>query len=200
MKEFWNERYGQQDYAYGKSANLFFAEQLSKLRAGDLLLPAEGEGRNAVFAARNGWRVTAFDFSKEGRKKALAHARGQGVTIDYQVCNAEEFSTDTQFDALAFIYTHFGSRQRKVLFAQMIQFLKPGGTLIMEVFSKNQLGRSSGGPKDPDMLFSLDEMKELFPGININYCKEETVVLDEGPYHQGEAIVIRLVGKKITEK
>ena len=70
----------------------------------------------------------------------------------------------------------------------------------MEVFSKNQLGRSSGGPKDPDMLFSLDEMKELFPGININYCKEETVVLDEGPYHQGEAIVIRLVGKKITEK
>jgi len=200
MKEFWNERYGQQGYAYGKSANLFFAEQLSKLKPGNLLLPAEGEGRNAVFAARNGWQVTAFDFSNEGREKALAHAKNLGVSINYQVCDAMDFTTDLQFDALALIFTHFNSDQRKILFSRFIGYLKPGGTLIMEVFSKRQLGRSSGGPKDLDFLFTTNEMAELFPDVLIDYCQEEIVLLDEGPYHQGEAVVVRVVGTKKVDK
>ncbi|MDZ7604853.1 MAG: class I SAM-dependent methyltransferase [Cyclobacteriaceae bacterium] len=196
MKETWNMRYQQQEFAYGKSANVFLEKQLMLLKPGKILLPAEGEGRNAVFAARQGWQVTAFDFSEEGSKKALAYADSVGVTINYEVCDAADFKTDQQFDALALIYTHFGSQQRKMLFTRFIQFLKPGGTLIMEVFSKNQLGRSSGGPKDLDLLYSVEEMQKLFPTIRFSYCKEELVELNEGPYHQGEAVVIRLTGWK----
>ncbi len=196
MKETWNERYRQPEYAYGKSANEYLANQLLLLKPGKILLPAEGEGRNAVFAATQGWQVTAFDFSEEGRKKALAYAESVGVSINYQVCDAMDFTTDQQFDALALIFTHFDSHQRKVLFTRFIQFLKPGGTLIMEAFSVNQLGRSSGGPKDPDLLYSADEMQHQFPSIQFSQCQEEMIVLNEGPYHQGEAVVIRLTGHK----
>jgi cyclopropane fatty-acyl-phospholipid synthase-like methyltransferase len=199
MKETWNERYRQPEYAYGKSANEFLTKQLMLLKPGAILLPAEGEGRNAVFAATQGWQVTAFDFSEEGKNKAQAYADSMGATINYQVCDAADFTTNQQFDALALIYTHFGGAQRKTLFPRFTTFLKTGGTLIMEVFSKNQLGRSSGGPKDLDLLFSVDEMQSLFPTINFSICHEEFVVLNEGPYHQGEAVVIRLTGRKQSE-
>jgi len=200
MKETWNERYRQPEYAYGKSANVFLEKQLMLLKPGKILFPAEGEGRNAIFAARHGWQVTAFDFSDEGRKKALSYASSLGISINYELCDVADFKTDQQFDALALIYTHFSSQQRKTLFTRFIQLLKPGGTLIMEVFSKNQLGRSSGGPKDLDLLYSVDEMQKLFPTIRFSHCQEELVVLDEGPYHQGEAVVIRLTGRKQVDQ
>ncbi|HRP00579.1 MAG TPA: hypothetical protein PLN54_14190, partial [Flavobacteriales bacterium] len=68
MKEFWDERYGAEEYAYGTAPNAWFAEQLKGLMPGSLLLPAEGEGRNAVPAARLGWKVTAFDLSERSLK------------------------------------------------------------------------------------------------------------------------------------
>ena len=71
MKEFWNQRYQNEEYVYGKEANVFFSEQLQKLEPSTLLLPAEGEGRNAVFAAKLGWEVTGLDYSEEAKKKAL---------------------------------------------------------------------------------------------------------------------------------
>ena len=70
MKEFWNERYRQNEFAYGEEPNEFLKEQLAKLQPGSILFPAEGEGRNAVYAAQSGWQVSAFDISEEGKKKA----------------------------------------------------------------------------------------------------------------------------------
>lgn len=196
MKEIWNERYRHSEFVYGTAPNTFFASQLESIPPGKLLLPAEGEGRNAVYAAVKGWDVTAFDFSEEGHKKAIAHAAQNGVTIDYQVCDANLFNTNKQFDALALIYTHFSSAERKVLFPHFADMLKPGGWLIMEAYSKKQLGRTSGGPKDPDMLFEVNEMLALFPGVKFNRCGEVTVQLDEGLLHQGEAVVVRVIGRK----
>ena len=60
MKEFWNSRYQEKEYAYGLEPNLFFKSELIKLIPGKALFPAEGEGRNAVFAAKSGWEVTAL--------------------------------------------------------------------------------------------------------------------------------------------
>ena len=81
MKEFWNERYYENGYAYGEEANIFFKEELLKLKPGNILLPAEGEGRNAVFAAKQGWEVEAFDISDVGKEKAIQLARKNGVNI-----------------------------------------------------------------------------------------------------------------------
>ncbi len=200
MKETWNERYRQFGFVYGKVANEFLVKQLTLLKPGKILFPAEGEGRNAVFAASHGWQVTAFDFSEEGKNKAMAYAASVGVTINYQVCDAVDFKTEQQYAALALIYSHFGGDQRNTLFPRFTSFLKPGGTLITEVFGKNQLGRSSGGPKDLELLYSIDEMQKLFPTIRFSQCQEELIVLNEGACHQGEAVVIRLVGRKQTEQ
>jgi hypothetical protein len=67
----WNERYANEEFAYGEEPNNYLKEQLTKLDAGKILFPAEGEGRNAVFAAKEGWTVSAFDISNEGLRKAL---------------------------------------------------------------------------------------------------------------------------------
>lgn len=88
MKAFWNQRYDEPEYAYGTQPNLFFKDQLDQLTPGKLLMPAEGEGRNAVYAAGKGWEVTAFDSSSSGQKKALRLAQEKKVTLNYLVADA----------------------------------------------------------------------------------------------------------------
>ena len=196
MKEFWNERYGKSLYHYGKAPNVFFASQLTNLQKGNLLLPAEGEGRNAVYAAYKGWKVTAFDFSEEGRKKALDLAKSYDVEIDYQLMQAGDFKASKSFDAIALIFAHFAGEERRQLFENLEQSLVSGGHLIMEVFSKNQLGKESGGPKDLELLYSRDEILSLFPNLNFLMLEETKIELDEGYSHQGEAVVIRGFAEK----
>jgi hypothetical protein len=84
-KEFWNQRYSEKEYSYGIEPNQFFKEQITPFKVGTILLPAEGEGRNAVYAAKLGWEVVAFDISEEGKKKALQLATLNNVSIDYHI-------------------------------------------------------------------------------------------------------------------
>ncbi len=196
MKEFWNERFGQSIYVYGKAPNVFFAEQINQLDKGKLLLPAEGEGRNSVYAALKGWKVTAFDYSESGREKALKLAASYEVSIEYKIVNADDFETSDSFDAIAMVFAHFPTMERTRLFKKLENALAPGGHLIMEVFSKNQLGRESGGPQNLDLLYSKDEIKMLFPNLDFHILEETKTVLDEGANHQGEAAVIRVLAEK----
>jgi len=196
MKDFWNQRYTEDDYAYGQLPNAFFKEELDKLVPGSVLLPAEGEGRNAVFAAKSGWQVAAFDISEAGKERAMALAEVHKVTIDYQVSAVADFSSEKQYNALALIYAHFPVKMRAVAHKKCVALLKSGGTIILEGFSKQQLGKSSGGPKDEQMLFSVDEIKKEFKGIDFKTVIEDTITLDEGKYHKGPASVIRMVGTK----
>ncbi len=85
MRDFWNVRYSEEIYAYGTAPNVFFSSELKKLPPGKALFPAEGEGRNAVYAATCGWNVIAFDQSEAGKEKALQLAAKKGVEIDYAV-------------------------------------------------------------------------------------------------------------------
>src|SRR5678816_4533829 len=108
MKELWidrwNERYSKDEFAYGEQPNKYLREQLEKLDGGTILFPAEGEGRNAVFAAKLGWKVSAFDISVEGKNKAFRLAETNNVTIDYQVGELQTLNyTAEQFDAIALI-------------------------------------------------------------------------------------------------
>lgn len=196
MKDFWNQRYTEDDYAYGQLPNAFFKQELDKLVPGSVLLPAEGEGRNAVFAAKNGWQVAAFDISKVGKERAMVLAKAQKVTINYQVSGMVDFSSENQYDAIALIYAHFPAKMRVAAHKKCVALLKSGGTIILEGFSKQQLGKSSGGPKDEQMLFSVDEIQKEFKGIDFKTVIEDTITLDEGKYHKGPASVIRMVGTK----
>ncbi|NOX86783.1 MAG: class I SAM-dependent methyltransferase [Chlorobi bacterium] len=197
MKTMWDERYASNSFIYGRKPNAFFKKQISRLMPGKILLPAEGEGRNAVFAARLGWEVVAFDNSTEARKKALKLASERGVNIDYRLISYDEFDYKTNdFDAIALIYAHVPGKIRQSLYRKMLEFLKPGGMVILEGFSKKQLRNNSGGPKDIDLLFSKEELKDDFLSLSEINMRETEITLNEGEFHKGNASVIRMTGKK----
>ena len=197
MNDFWNERYAAQDYAYGVEPNQYFKEQLEKLNHGKILFPAEGEGRNAVYAAKSGWQVFAFDPSTEGKRKAENLASANGVSIDYQIAGYENIQyMPNSFDCIVLIFAHTHPLKRTEVHQKMISFLKPGGTVILEGFSKNQISYNSGGPRDMNMLFSKEEMEFDFRHLSKLKINEVEVDLNEGQFHQGKAAVIRILGVK----
>lgn len=194
---FWDERFSNPEFAYGEEPNSFFAEKLSELEPGIILLPAEGEGRNAVFAAGKMWTVSAYDSSNAGKEKAMQLARKHEVSVQYEIADHTEFHAPAAyFDCIALIFAHMPSSIRQQIHRKLLGYLKPGGTLILEGFSKAQLGNPSGGPKDPDWLYSVDDLRADFLPLTHMSVEEADVHLNEGPYHQGAAKVIRLTGVK----
>jgi 2-polyprenyl-3-methyl-5-hydroxy-6-metoxy-1,4-benzoquinol methylase len=198
----WNERYSQEEFAYGEAPNNYLKAQLEKLPIGSILFPAEGEGRNAVYAAQLGWDVDAFDISLEGKNKALKLAEKKLVSIDYQVGALDELNFKLeQFDAIALIYAHFPAKIKSAYHQKLDTLLKKGGTIIFESFSKKHLAyvtadEKVGGPKDIDSLFSIEEIKADFPNYTVLELVEQDIELNEGLYHNGIGSVIRFVGRK----
>lgn len=197
MKEMWNQRYAAKDFSYGTEPNRFFKEWIDKYPAGEILFPAEGEGRNAVYAAKKGWEVTAFDFSEEGKRKALQLADIEKVKIDYKVISAEEFTTDKRFDAIVLIFAHFPLNIRSKVHKKLIKLLKPGGVFLLEGFNKAQLKNDTGGPKNKKMLFDKNMLKDDFKDLEITLLKDDVINLDEGKVHKGRADVINFIGATV---
>lgn len=195
-QQFWDERYGQSEYVYGTHPNDYFKEQLAAISSpGKLLLLAEGEGRNAVFAAERGWQVTAVDFSEKGREKALALAESRGVQLDYHIGDVAQFDFEKlgPFDAIGLIYSHFPAAVRAAVFPKCLAALAPGGRIILELFTPEQLNFNSGGPKDLGLLYSAAQARTDFAGATSLYVEELEIELDESPHHRGPAAVVRAV-------
>lgn len=201
-KEFWDERYSNPEYVYGVEPNVYFREQLQKLSPGTILLPAEGEGRNAVFAARNGWNVFAFDQSEQGKIKALRLAQKHSVIIDYRVGELTTHSyLPGTFDVIALIFAHFHSDFRTEYHQRLAEYLKKGGVVILEAFSKKhqvfqRTNPRAGGPKDISLLYSPGDIQHDFKEFDVIELLEEETDLEEGKFHSGTGAVIRFVGVK----
>lgn len=195
-QDFWNQRYNEEEYAYGVAPNAFIADQLTGLPKGSILFPAEGEGRNAVFAANLGWNSFAFDQSSSGKVKALALAENLNVSIDYAVCNALDYQAPHPMDAVAFCYFHTPESVLERIYHHLFDMLRKGGVLLIEGFSEKNLGLGSGGPQDLSMLFTETKISKLLKGFSKIEVWEEHIVLNEGKYHQGEAWVVRAIAEK----
>ncbi|HEY5976100.1 MAG TPA: class I SAM-dependent methyltransferase [Geobacteraceae bacterium] len=197
MKEFWDARYGEAAYAYGTAPNAFFASFLQDRPPGRLLLPAEGEGRNAVHAARLGWQVEACDYSSAGRDKALQLAAAAGVTFDYRLVDLADFMPAVAaYDLVACIYLHLPSALRTTVHRHLAAAVAPGGHLILEAFAKEQQPLPSGGPKDADLLYNLAELRSDFGELTIITADQTEIVLHEGMYHEGPSQVLRIVARR----
>jgi SAM-dependent methyltransferase len=197
MKEFWEARYATAEFVYGRSPNRFFSDALLRHPPGRILLPGEGEGRNAVFAAGLGWQVDAIDQSNNGAAKALELAASEGVYVNYTVGSLEHYSfKSVHYDMAALIFVHLPPSVRPWVHARIIEALKPGGWLVMEAFHTSQLGRDTGGPRSVDMLYDRALLLADFSGLEVLELEERLAELDEGPFHRGEAAVIRLIGRK----
>ena len=200
--DIWNDRFRAEEYAYGEEPNVYLREKLETLEPGSILFAAEGEGRNAVYAARQGWKVAAFDISTEGKNKAMLLSQKNNVSIDYHLGRLEElpFSKE-QFDAIALIYAHFPAKIKSDYHKAISPWLRKGGIIIFEAFSKNHLpyveqNPNVGGPKDVDMLFSTEEIRADFQDYEIMELTESVIELNEGLYHNGKGSVIRFFGRK----
>jgi SAM-dependent methyltransferase len=195
--EFWNSRYSDNEYAYGKEPNQFFAEEIKKLTPGKCLFPCDGEGRNSVYAATLGWKVSAFDFSTSGKEKADKLASENKAEITFQTADAStvEYKAE-QFDLIVFTFAHLPENIRMRLHKEAINWLKPGGKIIYEAYNPNQLNNNTGGPKDLSMLGSRDVIAADFGSLTTQYLEELQVEVNEGKFHNGVADVIRFVGRK----
>jgi SAM-dependent methyltransferase len=201
-KDRWDKRYSSEEFAYGEEPNNYLKEQLDKLKPGTILFPAEGEGRNAVYAAKTGWNVFGFDISEEGKKKALQFAKSNSVKIDYQIGELEnlQYRAD-QFDAIGLIYAHFPAAIKSHYHTILNTYLRKGGVVIFEAFSKKHLNyvqkdEKVGGPKDIESLFSIAEIKSDFPDYDFEELAEMEIELNEGLFHNGKGSVIRFAGRK----
>lgn len=197
MQQFWDKRYQESDHVYGEAPNAYFKAFIDQHKPGSLLLPAEGEGRNAIYAASKGWVVEAFDFSPVARDKALQQAVAKGVKIRYDLQDISLFKASKHYDLVALLYIHLPEQLRHSFHTEMYKSVKPGGYLLFEAFAREQLALESGGPKEAELLYDAPSICRDFPFLHLLSCEQKEVMLDEGPFHQGKAAVLRLTGQRL---
>lgn len=196
--EFWNERYASPGYAYGTQPNATLVAMEPRLpRGARVLLPGDGEGRNSVWLAGRGHQVTAVDQSAEGLRKAKALAAEQHVDLITVVADLVDYAPPAaSFDALVLIFVHLPPEHRATIHRRLATALKPSGVLILEGFDCSHAGLPGGGPRDPAWLFDAQMLRQDFTDCAPDIELIETE-LDEGPYHQGKARVLRAVGRRM---
>lgn len=194
--QFWDTAFGDlATYKYGQAPNAFLRSQVQHIPAGArVLVPGDGEGRNGVWLAQQGFTVQTVDASAVGIAKAQQLAQARGVRIQAEQADFNDWSVAAQqYDAVVLTYVHLPPPLRRRLHAQLWQALKPGGVLILEGFHPRQLPLNSGGPKDEAMLFTLERLRPDFAGAQELLAEEVATELAEGPGHAGWAEVTRLV-------
>ena len=192
----WNERYGSDGFAYGTEPNSFLAEN-AKLLTGPVLSLAEGEGRNAVFLASLGFDVLGVDGSEVGLAKAHKLAESKGVSIRTEVADLATYEPPANhYGSVVSISAHLPSDVRRRLYPLVMQSLKPGGIILLESYSKSQLARNTGGPKDPDMLLTAEDIVKEFPDCDVVLCQEIEREIVEGEFHTGLASVVQFIARK----
>jgi SAM-dependent methyltransferase len=193
--DFWNSRYAEPGYAYGTEPNAFLVSQKKYLKpGGKALAVADGEGRNGVWLAQQGLDVLSVDISEIGLCKTQELAVDRGVALRTEKADLITWQWPVQkFDIVAAIFIHLPPEVRARLHRRMFEALKPGGVLILEAFTPEQLKYKTGGPPVAEMLYTADMLRIDFAGGEILHIEEVITELAEGKYHRGPAAVVRLV-------
>lgn len=198
----WDERFRKAEWAYGKEPNHYLHSNRPRLAPGGRALAVgDGEGRNGVWLAGEGFAVTAVDASGVGLEKAERLARERKVSQHYnaELSTLEDWNWPREhFDLVAAIFIHYPSVQRPLMHARYVDALRPGGMLLMESFGKQQLSYGTGGPKDADLLYSRGELAGDFAALEILELVELEAELQEGPFHSGRSALVRLLARKRT--
>ena len=196
---FWDAKYEGTRFFYGERPNAFLVDQSYRLNpASRVLSLGDGEGRNGVWLAEQGHRVLSVDVSPRALQKCAHLAMQRGVFLRTECADLRHWAWPADpFDAVAAIYLHLLPEVRRAVFQAAYAALAPGGLFILEAFSKDQLGRGSGGPKNIDLLYRAEEIAGDFPDGEILLAEEVETELAEGPGHDGLAAVARVVvGKR----
>ena len=194
---FWDQRYGETDLAYGAAPNDFLKQQAADLPVGEAICLAEGQGRNAVFLAQLGHRVVAQDLSPVGLQCAAALAAQQGVRLEPLCCDLADWRpTAASTDLIVAIWMHLPLALRAQVHQRAVMALRPGGQLILEAYTPEQLGLGTGGPPRLELLVEPEALRQELDGLELtvfNVCRRW---VEEGPYHRGDSAVVQVRGVK----
>lgn len=193
VSKMWDEKFSRDGYLYGKAPNAYLKEIIDGFKTPkSILFLGEGEGRNACYAAKLGHSCHALDASRVGLDKLRTLAAEYGVEVETVLTDLQHWEPDDVYDAILCSYLHLPDPLRTESFTKALSSLRPGGLFAGEFFAKEQLKRTSGGPKDLDLLYSTDDFEKLAqPGYFIQELIQHEMLLDEGEGHQGQAVVIR---------
>lgn len=203
QNNFWNQKYSATAHLYTDQPNEFVKNIFQTLISQGLyiIVPGDGDGRNGLWLAQQGCRVQAFDYSQVAVDKANAMAKK--LRIDYQsrcLDIAHWQPAQQSADAIVIVFVHLEPSLRTQLLQSSLRALKPGGSFICQVFSTQQLGKTSGGPKDIDLLYTkndFDLMKRYFSDFVVEHGE---TLLNEGPLHTGLASVLNVKGLGRTKE
>jgi SAM-dependent methyltransferase len=197
QQHFWNEKFSKEEYMYGKKPNAFIESCKHYFdKSKNFLCLGEGEGRNAIYFAKKGFNVTALDASNIGLKKLKDFADKESVKVLTKCIDLNHWEVTSQYGAIVASYLHLHKNDHIPLFQKIETALEKEGYFVGEFFSKDQLNFNSGGPKNEDLLYDTSDFENGFPNCKKIQLEKQTVHLDEGYGHQGEASVIRVVLQK----
>lgn len=197
----WNERYSEAEYVFGTEPNDFLKEQFQHIPAGErVLCLAEGEGRNAVFLAEQGYRVTAMDLSDVGLNKALKLAIDKDVTITTQVADLADYQFGkNKWDGIVSIWAHMPKDIRQYIHTQIVPALRSNGVFIVEAYTEQQLTMDAvGGPPaaQKERFNSLKNLQNELAELEEIIGVEKQRMVSEGTGHHGLSAVVQFIGKK----
>ncbi len=193
----WNTRYSETGFAYGTNANTFLTSISQQLTPGNCLSLAEGEGRNAVFLAKQGHTVTAVDSSNVGLQKANQLALEQNVSIKTLHSDLNEYSIlNNSFDTIISIFCHIPVAVRQKIHHEVVTGLKPGGIFVLEAYTREQVKLGTGGPPSTELMMSLEVLQQELEGLEFTIAQEIKREVLEGKYHTGEGAVVQILARK----
>jgi SAM-dependent methyltransferase len=173
----WDERYRDSELVWGSTPNVWVAREVTALAPGRALDLACGEGRNSVWLARHGWQVTGVDFSAEAISKAGALAEqhlGEGASIEWTCADATALEMPPQYDLVLVVYLQLHGPQRRMALSAAWSALAPGGTLMVIAHDSDNLAHGVGGPQDPSVLYSAEdvhaEVMALDSDVRVEKC------------------------------
>ncbi len=194
----WNERYSTEEYVYGTRPNQWLQERAKAIpEKGRVLCLADGEGRNGVWLAEQGFEVTSVDLSEVGLEKARELAEDRGVEIETVCADLAEWDLGGPWDGIVSIWAHMPPIIRESVHRRVVDALADGGVFILEAYRPSQLDApGKGGPPSADLMMQADSLQQELEGLEFETLEETSYEVDEGPYHQGESDVVRAIARK----
>jgi SAM-dependent methyltransferase len=193
----WDERYSAEAYAYGKTPNEFLVENVRWIPKGKVLSLAEGEGRNAVFLAKQGYVVTAVDASLVGLNKARKLAEENDVVVEFIQADLADYDLgENQWDGIVSIFCPLPSSLRKELYKKVLAGLKPNGVFLLEAYTPDQLKHGTGGGNSVDTMQSEKSLRVELAGLKFKHLTELERNVIEGIYHTGIGSVVQAIATK----
>ncbi|MEK4425933.1 class I SAM-dependent methyltransferase [Solibacillus sp. FSL K6-1523] len=194
----WESRFAQQNYVYGTEPNQFIKEHIQFLNQGKQLAAyAEGEGRNAVFLAKNGFNVTAYDYAKTGIEKTLRLADVHQVQLSTKLVDLiEQPLLEDTYDGAILIFGHFPKTEQFRVLDKIMASLKTDGVLMMEVYEEKQLDYKTGGPPDVDWLYNAEDLLKWAKSFHLKHFYVGEAERNEGELHSGLGYVVQLIVEK----